>query len=221
MPTILIVDDEPRILGFLQRALSAGGFDIETAGDGRSALQMMESQNYDLVLLDLVLPGMDGVSVLRELRNIRDDLGVVVMSALCDVRAKVECLDLGAVDYVTKPFALAELIARVNARLREPGDARTGRLRAGRMSLDVTRRTVTANGNTVTLTPTEFRLLEHLTRNAGRVCPREELLEAVWEPEGEAASSNVIDACVRRLRSKVGADAIETVRNAGYRLAAA
>lgn len=220
MARILIVDDEPRILSFVSRALVGDGHTIETAGDGRAALQMIRLRDYDLVVLDLVLPGIDGVSVLRAAQESRGDLGIVVMSALSDVRAKVECLDLGAVDYVTKPFALAELLARIHARLREPGSPRTGRLRVGRMQLDVVRREVIIGGESFSLTAREFRLMEHLARNAGRTCPRNELIEAAWGADDDA-TSNVVDACIRRLRTKLGTDTIETVRNAGYRLVAA
>jgi two-component system, OmpR family, response regulator len=219
MARILVVDDEPRIQSFLTRALVGERHEIETTGDGLSAVRLATDRHYDLVLLDLALPGMDGVSVLRSLREAGEDAPIVVMSALCDVRAKVECLDLGAVDYVTKPFALAELIARINARLREPAGPRAGRIRVGRMIIDRPARRVEFAGESLSLTSREFHLLEHLARNAGRTCDRSELLAAAWE-SGETGS-NVVDACVRRLRSKVGSETIETVRNEGYRLVAA
>jgi two-component system, OmpR family, response regulator len=220
MSRILVVDDEPRIVNFLSRTLSAQGYVVAGAPTGPAALQMLDAARYDLVVLDLVLPGMDGISVLRETMDRWPGQRVMVMSAISDVRAKVECLDVGASDYVTKPFALAELIARVRLRLRQvaasPAQTESGNiLDVGELRLDLARRTVEWQGVTTSLTTREFLLLRHMMENAGQVCDRQRLLSEVWGFDFDPGS-NVVDVYVRRLRKKIGDGPIETVRNVGY-----
>jgi DNA-binding response OmpR family regulator len=217
MARVLVVDDEPRITSFVSRALSAEGFQVDAAADGRRGLELARTGRYSLVVLDLLLPGMDGVSVLRDLMQSRPEQRVLVLSALSDVNSKVECLELGASDYLPKPFSLAELIARIRARLRQPASGPGERyLRLGGVTLDLVRRSAEAGNGDVALPEREFLLLRSLMVRGGDVCGRNRLLEEVWG-YGFDPGSNVVDVCVGRLRSRLGADVIETVRGVGYR----
>jgi DNA-binding response OmpR family regulator len=217
---VLIVDDEPRIVDFVSRALSAEGFRVDAAHDGARGLELARSGRYALVVLDLLLPGRDGVSVLRELMDARPEQRVLVLSALSDVGSRVECLDLGASDYLPKPFALAELIARIRARVREPASGPDERfLRRGGITLDLVGRVADAGDGSVVLSEREFHVLRNLMLRAGDVCTRQRLLEEVWG-YGFDPGSNVVDVCVGRVRAKLGSDVIETVRGVGYRFAA-
>ena len=221
MAQILVIDDEPKIVSFVSRALAGDGFAVDSAADGVRGLALVARERYDLVVLDLLLPGLDGVGVLHKLKSRRPQQQVIVLSAVSEVEAKVRCLDLGAADYLTKPFALAELLARVRSRLRDRSPAAEGKhLHAGRLTLDLRRQSVEDAGRPVSLTNREFLLLEHLVRHAGTACTREELLAAVWGYAFDTGT-NVVDVYVRRLRSKLGAGAVETVRNVGYAVAAA
>ncbi|HEV8683544.1 MAG TPA: response regulator transcription factor [Actinomycetota bacterium] len=217
MARLLVVDDEPRIVSFVSRALAAEGFGVDSAHDGTRALELVRSRPYELVILDLLLPGLDGVSVLRGIMESRPEQRVLVLSALSDVESKVHCLDLGASDYVAKPFSLAELIARVRARVRQPTGPRDERLlAAGGVALDLLRRTADAGRGPVRLSEREAQLLRHLMQRDGEVSSRQKLLQDVWGFSFDPGS-NVVDVYVRRLRAKLGADVIETVRNVGYR----
>jgi DNA-binding response OmpR family regulator len=217
MPRVLVVDDEPRIVSFVSRALAAEGFQVDGAMDGGRGLDLAKTGAYELVVLDLLLPALDGVTVLERLMDSRPDQRVLVLSALSDVETKVRCLESGASDYLSKPFSLAELVARIRARLRQPAASPDRRsLRAGRVTLDLTRRLADAGAGPVALSEREFLLLEHLMRRDGEVCSRQRLLQEVWGYSFDPGS-NVVDVCVGRLRAKLGSDVIETVRNVGYR----
>jgi len=212
-----VVDDEPRIVSFVSRALSAEGFQVDGAPDGTRGLELAATGAYDLVVLDLLLPELDGVSVLQGVMERRPAQRVLVLSALSDVETKVRCLEFGASDYLSKPFSLAELIARVRARLRQPGVGPRHRfLHRFGLTLDLTRRVAETEGRRVTLSEREFLLLERLMREDGEVCSRQRLLADVWGYSFDPGS-NVVDVCIGRLRTKLGADLIETVRNVGYR----
>jgi DNA-binding response OmpR family regulator len=218
MARVLVVDDEPRIVSFVSRALAAEGFQVDGAKDGVRGLDLARSGRYELVVLDLLLPGQDGVTVLRRLMEERPQQRVVVLSALSDVDEKVRCLELGASDYLSKPFALRELVARVRARLRQAAAGPDERyLRVGGVTLDLVRRVADRGSGPVALTEREFGLLEYLMRRDGDVCTRANLLADVWG-FGFDPGSNLVDACVRRLRAKLGPDVIETVRHVGYRI---
>jgi DNA-binding response OmpR family regulator len=219
---ILVVEDEARILAFLARGLEAEGYAVAAARDGREALRLAQTGDCDLVVLDLLLPALDGLSVLRRLHDVRPDLPVVILSARTDLRTKLRGFDLGAADFVAKPFALAELLARVRAQLRRGAVADDGNLlRAGPLVLDLARREARLGDTVATLSDREFRLLHHLVLHAGEVVSRERLLAEVWGYAFDPGS-NVVEVCVRRLRQKLGGNTpIETVRHAGYRLAAA
>lgn len=214
--SVLLVEDEARIVSFLRRALTSCGYAVSAEREGRAALHDCEHQRFDLVLLDLLLPDLDGFSVLEHLHELRPEQEVVVLSALADVESKVRCFDLGAADYVTKPFVLAELIARVQTHLRKARLATEIRfLDRGELRLDVRKRIAIKDGTRVHLSTREFLLLEYLMRKDGDVCTREELLSSVWDMDFDPGT-NVVDVCVRRLRRKLGRRAIETVRNVGY-----
>jgi DNA-binding response OmpR family regulator len=220
MARILVVDDEPRIVSFVSRGLAAAGFAIDSAQDGVRALDLVSTRPYELVVLDLLLPGIDGMAVLRQIIERKPEQRVLILSALSDVESKVRCLELGASDYLAKPFALTELVARVRARLRQPGGAPMGRtLELGRVRLDLRRRTADSGAGPAGLSEREFLLLEHLMRANGETCSREELLSEVWGYSFDPGS-NVVDVYVGRLRSKLGPEVIETVRNVGYRFEA-
>ena len=215
-PGILLVDDEPRIQDFISRALSRAGYEIDCAASGTDALRLLSEGEYCLVILDLVMPDLDGREVLAELLRASPDQAVLVLSCLDDVTAKVACLDLGAHDYLTKPFSLEELLARVRVQLR--GDSRHEVLRSGELSLDVGRLQANVGQGPVSLTRLEFLLLRELMGHAGHSVSKDQLLASIWGYDFDPGS-NVVDVCVRRLRSKLGFDLIKTVRGAGYQLA--
>jgi len=228
MQRLLIVDDEDRICRFLVRAMRAAGYEVDAVGTGPAALRAAETRDYDLVVLDLMLPGMSGVEVLRQMLRGGTDRRVLVLSAVTDVEARVGCLEAGAVDYMPKPFALAELLARVRSRLRAPpelvaaggavGRAAVGfggEIEIGEVRLDPRRRTLEVAGERRGLSSREYALLLHMMQRAGDVCTREELLSDVWGYSFDPGS-NIVEVYVRRLRAKLGAGRIETVRNVGY-----
>jgi DNA-binding response OmpR family regulator len=216
---ILIIEDEAAIRTSLVRRLEAEGYSADSAGDGERGLQRALRNDYDLVLLDLTLPGRDGLDVLGELQHQRANLPVLVLSAGSDVATKLRAYELGARDYLLKPFALEELIAHVHAQLWHRNGPRQNVVRAGDLVLDLTQRQARVGDRSIDLSNREFHLLQYLAEHAGDVVGREELLAEVW---GESLpSSNVLEACIRRLRAKLGPDApIRTVRHAGYRLEA-
>jgi DNA-binding response OmpR family regulator len=244
---ILIVDDEPKIRSFVGRALSAAGYYTEFAASGAEGLESALGGHYDLVILDLVMPDLDGRQVLGRLLRARPGQAVIVLSCVADVAAKVDCLERGAQDYLTKPFSLAELLARVRVRLRgdafadalaasgghaPPPDAAPvtpgapgapgapGELiRAGGVTLDTGRLAADTGHGPVPLTRLEFLLLRELAEHPGQSVPKVRLLAAVWGYDFDPGS-NVVDVCVRRVRSKLGFDLIKTVRGEGYQLAA-
>ncbi len=218
---ILVIEDEARILSFLARGLEAEGYRVEGASDGRDGLVRAVQEEWDLVLLDLMLPGLDGLDVLDTLHRRRPKLPVLILSARADLPTKLRGFELGASDYVSKPVALDELLARVRVQLRrsQPDDSGTS-LRGGGLVLDLARRQASLGDVVCDLSDREFRLLHHLVLHAGEVISRERLLAEVWGYTFDPGS-NVVEVCVRRLRKKLGPGApIETVRHAGYRLAA-
>ena len=219
---LLIIEDEPRILGFLARGMEAEGFTVDAAGSGVGGLERALTYAYDVVLLDLLLPGLDGLSILRELQRRRPELPVVNVSARSDLQTKLRGFGLGASDYISKPFSFDELVARVRVQLRrrEPRED-DGVVCAGPLTLDLARRQARIGERVTDLSDREFRVLHHLAEHAGEVVSRERLLSEVWGYHFDPGS-NVVDVCIRRLRKKLGTRAsIETVRHAGYRLGAA
>jgi DNA-binding response OmpR family regulator len=215
---VLVIEDESRIRSFMAHALEADGFAVDGADNGQDGLDRAVRGTYDLVILDLLLPRVDGLSVLCELRRRSPELPVVIVSARSDLPTKLRGFDLGASDYVAKPFAVDELLARVRAQLRARGIGHDGVLRTGTLILDVPCRRARIGECEIDLSDREFRLLHHLVKHAGEVVTRDSILSAVWGYHFDPRS-NVVDVCVRRLRKKLGDDApIQTVRHAGYRL---
>jgi two-component system copper resistance phosphate regulon response regulator CusR len=220
MLRILVIEDESRIRSFLTRALTADGFAVDGADNGQDGLERAVRGSYDLVILDLLLPRLDGLTVLRELHRRTPELPVLILSARCDLDTKLRSFDLGANDYVSKPFAVDELVARVRVQLRTRDHEHDGVLVAGTLLLDVASRRARIGEREIDLSDREFRLLHHLIKHAGEVVTRDSVLSAVWGYHFDPRS-NVVDVCVRRLRRKLGEGApIETVRHAGYRLTA-
>jgi DNA-binding response OmpR family regulator len=221
MLRILVIEDESRIRSFLARALEAEGFAVDGADNGADGLERALRGIYDLVILDLLLPRLDGLSVLAELHRRSPDLPVVIVSARSDLPTKLRGFNLGANDYLAKPFDLDELLARVRVQLRARGNGHDGVLQAGGLILDLARRQARIGGCEIDLSDREFRLLHHLVKHAGEVVTRDSILSVVWGYHFDPRS-NVVDVCVRRLRRKLGDDApIETVRHAGYRITTA
>ena len=216
MTRILIAEDEERIVSFLRKGLEAAGFSTLAARTGPEALACARDVDFDLVLLDLGLPGLDGQEVLRRLRARGDRLPVIILSARDGVRDTVAGLEGGADDYVTKPFRFEEILARIRVRLREPAAPEPTVLVASGVTLDLRTRRAAVGSTTVELTAREFALLETLMRHAGQVLSREQLLDHVWGYDFDPGS-NVVDVYVRYLRKKLGDDAIATVRGMGYR----
>jgi two-component system, OmpR family, response regulator len=215
--TVLIIDDEERILTFVRRGLEAEGFDVAQARDGREGLRLALTRSFDLVILDLVMPGLSGRDVLRRIFEQKPTQSVLVLSALSDTSSKVACLELGAEDYVAKPFSLEELLARVRARLRSAARSEPTKITGGRVELDMITRQADLGAGPIPLAEREFLLLGELVRNAGRTVSKERLLSSVWGFHFDPGS-NVVDVYVRRLRAKLGQEAITTIRGVGYRI---
>ncbi|UWF76714.1 MULTISPECIES: response regulator transcription factor [Microbacterium] len=217
MNRILIAEDEERIASFVEKGLRANGFRCETVTDGGSAVEFARSGGFDLMVLDIGLPGLDGFSVLRQLRSERVDLPIIILTARDAVEDTVAGLSGGADDYMRKPFAFDELLARIRLRLASAAPAEAVVLRSGELSLDLRTRRAVADGRSVDLTAREFALLETFLRHPEEVLSRQQLLSRVWEFDFDPGS-NVVDVYIRYLRGKIGAERIETVRGAGYRL---
>jgi DNA-binding response OmpR family regulator len=221
MSRILIAEDEPRLSSFLEKGLRAAGYATTVCEDGNAAVALASDEDFDLLLLDIGLPGRDGFGVLRDLRAAGVRMPVVVLTARDEITDTVTGLDLGADDYVTKPFIFEELLARVRARLRvgPEGGGTPLELKAGGVTLDVRTRRASTGEADVELTAKEFTLLETFLRHPGQVLSREQLLSHVWGYDFDPGS-NVVDVYVGYLRRKLGAERFETVRGMGYRLRA-
>jgi DNA-binding response OmpR family regulator len=218
MNRILIVEDEDRIASFLEKGLRAQGFVTMRVSDGRSAVSAARDADVDLMILDLGLPDMDGHQVLKQIRARGERMRVIILTARQVVSEKVSGLDGGADDYVTKPFAFDELLARIRARLRAVGEAKPTTLVAGDVQLDLRTHTALVGSETVELSAREFQLAETLFRHRGQVLSREQLLSRVWGYDYDPGS-NIVDVYVGYLRKKLGSAVIETVRGVGYRVA--
>jgi DNA-binding response OmpR family regulator len=214
---ILIAEDEPRLSGFLEKGLRANGFMTTVAADGAAASLMARDADFDLLILDVGLPGKDGFETLRDLRHAGQKLPVIMLTVRRDLADKVAGLQGGADDYMTKPFGFEELLARVQARLRHQPEPEVSSLRVGELVLDLRGRRAARGGVTTDLTAKEFVLLETLMEHAGQILSREQLLSRVWGYDYDpGAGSNVVEVYVRYLRRKLGDDVIETVRGVGY-----
>ncbi|MGI8874860.1 MAG: response regulator transcription factor [Egibacteraceae bacterium] len=216
MSRILIAEDEPRIASFLEKGLKSNGFTTAVAEDGNGAYYMARSGEFDLVILDIGLPGRDGFSILKDLRRSGSAIPVVILTARDGVTDTVAGLEGGADDYVTKPFRFEEVLARIRVRLRDGVAPTETVLRASGVALDLRTRRVQVGGRNVELTAREFTLLETFLQHQGQVLAREQLLSHVWGYDYDPGS-NVVDVYVGYLRRKVGVDRISTVRGMGYR----
>jgi DNA-binding response OmpR family regulator len=220
---ILVVEDETAIADFVQRGLEAEGYSVSCAYDGDEAERQALADSVDLVVLDLMLPGKDGLTVLRSIRDEKPALPVIVLTARDAVEDKVSGLDIGATDYMTKPFAFDELTARIRAHLRRPANGETTALEAAGIRMNLLSREVELDGAAVHLSAREFDLLAYFMRHPGQVLSREQILSAVWGYDFDPGT-NVVEVYVGYLRRKLATDAnpapIETLRSVGYRLAA-
>jgi len=219
---ILVVEDEKRIADFLSRGLESAGYAVDVAHDGSRAIELVHAAEYDLVILDLGLPDMDGLSVLHKIRNRKVSPPILILSARGAVDERVKGLEGGADDYLVKPFAFVELLARVRVLLRR-GQPTPERLQVGDLMLDCIRRKVTRGGENIELAPKEFSILEYLMRNRGRPLSRTMIVEHVWDMDYDGLT-NIVDVYIRHLRSKIDdkwpQKMIQTVRGIGYLLEA-
>jgi len=212
---LVLIEDDPRIREIVERGLGARGFVVSAASDGESGLELIRRMDVDLVLLDLILPGKHGLEILEDIRALRPDLPVIALTALDDTGSKVGGLEAGADDYVTKPFSIEELAARVRARLRWRRDEGSV-LKAGALTVDLAAHVAVLDGQEVPLSARELSLLVAFMRHRGQVLSRGQLLSLVWGMDFDPGS-NVVDVFVSALRRKLGGGFIETVRGMGYR----
>ena len=217
MSRILIAEDEPRLASFLEKGLRAQGFATTVVSDGTAASAIAHDEEFDLLVLDLGLPGKPGADVLRDMRLAGNRMPVLILTARDDIDTTVAGFEGGADDYVTKPFRFEELLARIRARLREQPTPEVTVLEAGGVTLDMRTRRASVEGRTIELSAREYTMLEVLMRHAGQVLSREQLLSHVWGYDHDPGS-NVVDVYVGYLRKKLGPDVIETARGMGYRL---
>ena len=219
---ILVVEDEKRIADFLTRGLQGAGYAVDAAPNGSAALEFIHNADYDLVVLDIMLPDIDGLTVLEKIRNRKAGPPVLILSARGAVDDRVKGLELGADDYLTKPFAFVELLARVRALLRR-GQPAPERLTVGDLALDCVRRRVTRASESIELAPKEFGILEYMMRNKGRPLSRTMIVEHVWDMDYDGLT-NIVDVYIRHLRSKIDdrfpRKLIQTVRGIGYMIEA-
>ncbi len=217
---ILVVEDEKRIADFLGRGLESAGYSVDIAPDGQTAVDRVHQSDYDLITLDMMLPDMDGLKVLERIRNRKVNPPVLILSARGAVEDRVRGLELGADDYLIKPFAFVELLARVRVLLRR-GQPTPEKLIVGELSLDCIRRKVVRSGENIDLAPKEFSILEYLMRNKGRPLSRTMIVEHVWDMDYDGLT-NIVDVYIRHLRSKIDdrwpTKLIHTVRGVGYML---
>jgi two-component system OmpR family response regulator len=219
---ILVAEDDRETAEFVRRGLDELGHNLVLASDGIDALHLAATEPFDVVVLDRLLPGLDGLSVLRRLRAARIDSPVLLLTALGRIEDRVEGLDAGADDYLVKPFAFSELAARINALARRrPMNETVTEITVGSLDMDLLKREVRRDGRRIALQPREFRLLEELMRHDGRVVTRTMLLERVWDFHFDP-QTNIVETHMSRLRAKLneggGEDLIETVRGVGYRM---
>jgi DNA-binding response OmpR family regulator len=216
---VLVVEDEKKTASFIRKALQAESFAVDVCHNGEQALTAATTAPFDAIVLDIMLPGRDGLSVLRQLRERKHTTPVLLLSARSEVTERVEGLTAGADDYLPKPFALAELIARVRALVRRGGEAKAAVLQVADLTLDTLTRAVRRGAHLIELTAREYRLLEFLMRSAGRICGRMAILEKVWDYDFDPGT-NLVDVYIMRLREKIDTDfelkLLHTVRGVGY-----
>jgi DNA-binding response OmpR family regulator len=216
---VLVVEDQKKTASFIRKALEAEGFTVDVCHNGENAFAAATATAFDGIVLDIMLPGSDGLNVLRRLREQKDRTPVLLLSARGAVNERIEGLNAGADDYLPKPFAVAELVARVRALSRRGGESKSTTLRIADLSLDTILHQAQRGGKTFDLTTREFRLLEFLMRSAGRICGRMSILEKVWDYDFDPGT-NLVDVYMRRLREKIDGGCetklLHTVRGVGY-----
>jgi DNA-binding response OmpR family regulator len=221
---VLVVEDERKIAGFIQRGLEAQGFNVDVSLNGDDAYGLATSRAYDAIVLDIMLPGRDGLSILRNLRKQKNDVPVILLTARSELDERVEGLNLGADDYLTKPFYVEELAARLHALARRRSGQPLSMMQVGGLTVNLLTREVARDGTPIRLTAREFALLEYLMRSPNRVFTRTQILEHVWGFDFDP-STNLVDVHVQRLRKKITPEdkeaIIETVRGVGYRVRSA
>ena len=218
MSNILVIEDSERIASFIVKGLQSHGYQVTHTTNGEDALKLTGAADFDLVILDIGLPGMDGFAVLEQLRGSGNEVPVIVLTARDSVDNTVASFEGGADDYMSKPFSFEELLARVRRRISTPGEAVTETILSHKqISLDLRTRRVSVGGTEFDLTAREFTMLEFFLRHAGQVLSREQILSRVWGFDHDPGS-NVVDVYIRYLRQKLGNDAVQTVRGMGYRL---
>ncbi len=217
---VLVVEDEKQIASFVRKGLEEQGFDVQVCGNGDEAYAIAVTQPFDVLVLDIMLPGRDGLSILKNLRKQKNPVPVILLTARSELDERIEGLELGADDYMTKPFFVEELVARIHAVVRRTAGEGLSILNAGGLSVNLLSREAKHNGEPVHLTVREFSLLEYLMRAPGRVFTRTQILEHVWGYDFDP-NTNLVDVHIQRLRKKISADSferyIETVRGVGYR----
>jgi len=217
---ILVVEDERKLAGFIRRGLEENGFAVTVSHDGNEAHALVHTETFDLLVLDIMLPGRDGISILKSLRDGKNTVPVILVTARSDTNERIQGLNLGADDYIAKPFFLDELLARVQAVLRRTSGEQLSVLRAGDLTVNLITRQVMRGKEELVLPPREFGLLEYLMRSPGRLFTRSQVLEHVWGYDFDPGT-NLVDVCLQRLRAKIdpagGKSLIETVRGVGYR----
>ena len=218
---VLVVEDEKKIASFIRMGLEGAGFDVELSRNGDDGYILATTRPYDALVLDIMLPGRDGLSILKNLRMKGNPVPVILLSARAEPHERVEGLNLGADDYLVKPFYIEELVARLHVVTRRASGTGTSTLAAGDLTIDLLTRQVTRAGRAIELTAREFQLLEHLARNAGRVLTRAQICERVWDYDFDPGT-NLVDVYIQRLRRKLEAPGtdplIETIRGVGYRI---
>jgi DNA-binding response OmpR family regulator len=216
---VLVVEDEKKAASFIRRALQAEGFAVDAVHTGEDALALAQTTPYDAIVLDIMLPGRDGLSVVRELRARQNKSPVMLVTARGQVEERIDGLNAGADDYLPKPYALGELVARVRALVRRGSESKSVVLRLADLTVDTVKREVKRGGQNIDLSPREYRLLEYLLRSPGRVCGRMQILEKVWDYDFDPGT-NLVDVYVRRVRDKVDTGftlpLLHTVRGVGY-----
>lgn len=220
MMKILVVEDEMKLAGFIRKGLEEQGYAVTVCPDGNSAHALAGAENFDLIVLDIMLPGRDGLSILKNLRERKNTVPIILVTARSEPNERIEGLNLGADDYIAKPFYMDELLARIQAVLRRTSGDKLSVLRAGDLMVNLITREVTRGKEKLMLPPREFSLLEYLMRSPGRVFTRSQILEHVWGYSFDPGT-NLVDVCVQRLRSGIdvaGRESfIESVRGVGYR----
>ncbi len=218
---ILLIEDDRETGKYIVKGLNENGYTVDYAAEGKDGLYLAMNNSYDLIIMDRMLPGIDGLSIIKMLRSVRKKTPILILSALGDVDEKVEGLKAGGDDYLTKPYAFSELLARIEALLRRGNEIPEQALQVGNLKMNLENYTVTRGGRKIELKPREFRLLEYLMRHKGHIVTRTMLLENVWDYNFDP-QTNVIDVHISRLRSKIdkdfGKELIKTVRGVGYKI---